>query len=163
MKYVIDADILRSAGDSEAPVSSLSRELLRKILESGDEACFCQKLWDEWKKHNSNYSKGWRASMVAKRKMIKVETTNETESHLLTLNDSKEKSAAIKDCHLIEIAIAADKIIFSNDGKAKTAFSNLLDDRDKFKKIYWMSPTNDFDDIESYAMKNKIIPDLYEI
>jgi len=163
MKYVIDADILRSAGYSEAPVSSLSRKLLSEILDRGDEACFCQKLWDEWRKHNSRFSQAWKATMVAKRKLIKVEVTDETENHLLSLDDSNEKSAAIKDSHLIEIAISADRIIFSNDGKAKSAFSNLLDGRDRFKKIYWLSPTNHIDDIHVYAMKNKIIPEKYEI
>lgn len=163
MKLVIDADVLRSAGNSVAPVSSNARRILLEIQSNGDQSYFCQKLWHEWGKHSSSFSIVWKSSMVARRKMIKVEITNETDNHLLTLQDTKARAAALKDSHLIEISSVADKIIISNDLLAKGAFSSLLDNRQKFSDIYWMSPTSDINDISQYALKNKIIPEKYKV
>lgn len=163
MKLVIDADVMQSAGNSVAPVSSNARKVLVEMKNNGDKAYFCQKLWGEWKNHSSKFSLQWISSMVASRKLVKVTITDDTENHLMTHPHSKQRSAAIKDCHLIEISSLADKIIISNDSLAKNAFSALLDNRSKFNNIYWMSPTNDIDHINEYVFKNKIIPNAYKI
>lgn len=162
--FIVDADVYQSAGISEKPVSSTSRTLLKKILDDNHSVCYCTELRQEWDNHKSNYSLRWRASMFAKKRLIKLEITPDTKEYLEKLDDSKDQRAAIKDSHIIDLAIASKrKVIFSNDKKAKDAFSKLLNNNDKFKKIFWMSPLSSLEDISDYALRNKIIPDTYEI
>lgn len=159
MKFIIDADIIRSAGYSEHPVSSTSRTILNEIKDSKCHAVYCSALMEEWKKHRSNYSIRWMATMRSKKKLLLVATNVETKVFLESLNDSKNKIIALKDAHLVDLAIASDKVIFSNDLNAKNAFSTLLDKRHNFKNIYWLSPKKDIDIILDQTLKNKIIYD----
>lgn len=163
MNFVIDADIAMSAGESKHPISSTSRKLLEEVSKSDGYVCYCKELSDEWKKHNSYYAKLWRTSMVAKRRQKMLVIENEARDFLLEMDKSKERDAAIKDSHLIDLAIKADKVIFSNDKKAKAAFSNLLDKRSNFKGIYWISPSENINDIIEYALKGKLIPNKHEV
>ncbi|MEA1229340.1 hypothetical protein ODQ17_08195 [Acinetobacter sp. IRS14] len=156
MKFIIDADIMRSAGTSEHPVSSTSRHLLNEIKDGKGVAVYCPTLMQEWKKHRSSYAKQWTVAMISRKKLIAVSVNTEAKLFLETLEDSKNKSITLKDAHLIDLAIATDKIIFSNDLNAKNAFSTLLDNRDNFNNIYWLSPKINMDIILSTILKNKI-------
>ncbi|EMP1653193.1 MULTISPECIES: hypothetical protein [Acinetobacter calcoaceticus/baumannii complex] len=157
MKLIIDADIMRSAGTSEHPVSSTSRNLLIKIKDEGLVAVYCPTLMQEWKKHRSNYARQWIVAMVSRKKLALVNVNIEAKLFLESLADSKAKDIALKDAHLVDLAIATDKIIFSNDLNAKDAFSKLLDNRDNFNNIYWLSPKIDMDIILENVLKNKKI------
>lgn len=159
MKFIVDADIIRSAGYSEHPVSSTSRTILNEIKDSNSNAVYCSTLMKEWKKHRSTYSTKWIATMMSKKRLLFIASDIEAKVFLENLENSKEKNIALKDVHLIDLAIASDKIIFSNDLNAKNAFSNLLDKRHNFKNIYWLSPKKDIDIILQYALKSKIIHD----
>lgn len=93
------------------------------------------------------------------KKLILIPVKTEAKDFLDSLEESKDKKVALKDAHLVDLAIASNKIIFSNDTNAKNAFSKLLDNRSNFKKIYWLSPRDDMNIILNYALKNKIIND----
>ncbi|MCU4395755.1 hypothetical protein [Acinetobacter junii] len=159
MKFIIDADIIRSAGYSEHPISSTSRNLLEEVIKHKGETVYCKTLMAEWRKHKSTYSTRWIASMMSKKKLILIPVKTEAKDFLDSLEESKDKKVALKDAHLVDLAIASNKIIFSNDTNAKNAFSKLLDNRSNFKKIYWLSPRDDMNIILNYALKNKIIND----
>ena len=69
MKFIIDADIIRSAGYSEHPISSTSRNLLEEVIKHKGETVYCKTLMAEWRKHKSTYSTRWIASMMSKKKV----------------------------------------------------------------------------------------------
>jgi len=161
MEFIVDADIMRAAGLTENPVSSNARKLLIAIRDGNHSVSCCAELKEEWDKHSSIYAKRWRNRMIASRRYNYVSIDNATKIALEEKSESNEKKAAIKDSHLIDLAIKADKIIFSNDNKAKLAFSILLDN--KFKIIYWMSSTNDFEHICKYPLNNRKTPKKYKI
>jgi predicted nucleic acid-binding protein len=159
MKFIIDADIIRSAGHSEHPISSTSRNLLDEVIKHKSETVYCKTLMAEWRKHRSTYSTKWIAAMISKKKLVLIPVKTEAKDFLESLEESTDKKVALKDAHLVDLAIASNKIIFSNDANAKNAFSKLLDKRSNFKKIYWLSPRKDMNIILNYALKNKIIND----
>ncbi|OCG00335.1 hypothetical protein [Gilliamella sp. wkB112] len=162
MGFVIDADIARASGTSEHPVSSSSRLLLDAIKKNGAMICFCDELQKEWNVHKSRYAKTWLVSMYSKKKVQIKKISGYTKSHLEKLNESIEQKAAIKDAHLIDLAFLSQKIVFSNDGKAREAFSQLLCKRDEFN-IYWMSAKDHINDIVLYPLKGKRIPQKYHL
>ncbi|ENW27870.1 hypothetical protein F923_03071 [Acinetobacter lwoffii NIPH 478] len=97
--------------------------------------------------------------MISKKKLVLIPVKTEAKDFLESLEESTDKKVALKDAHLVDLAIASNKIIFSNDINAKNAFSKLLDKRSNFQKIYWLSPREDMNIILNYALKNKIIND----
>ncbi len=157
MKFIIDADIMRSAGTAEHPVSSTSRNLLNEIKNGNGIAVYCPTLMQEWKTHRSNYARLWTVAMISRKKLVEVNVDTETKLFLEKLDDSKSKGIALKDAHLIDLAIATDKVIFSNDLNAKNAFSELLDNRNNFNDIYWLSPKINMEIILNNILKNKNI------
>jgi hypothetical protein len=57
----------------------------------------------------------------------------------LTIND-KKRAAILKDIHLIEAALLANKIIISIDGTAKGYFQEVMQEIVVLKHIAWINP-----------------------
>lgn len=161
MDLVIDADIARSSGLTVHPVSSTSRNLLDSILNSSHNASFCRILLDEWNKHQSAYTRKWRVSMYSRKKIKNIVHEDAVKIRLEQLPESKERNIALKDSHLIDIALLTDKIIFSNDLNAKNSFSNLLKNDGFMNEVYWLSPLENSCDITEFVIKGRIIPEKH--
>jgi len=158
---VIDADIARSSGTTEHPVSSSSRQLLELVLSMDGKACFCTMLLAEWNKHQSAYTKKWRATMYSRKKISIVSHNDATKTFLQNLPTTKMQAAAVKDSHLIDISNQANKIILSNDSIARNAFSTLLSGNALINNVYWISPLTSLPDISTYVMRKRIIPTVH--
>lgn len=158
MYLVIDADIARSSGVTEHPVSSSSRKLLDMVLNGEHCASFCSTLLSEWNKHQSAYTKRWRATMYSRKKVKIVAHGDETKRELQKLPETKMQKAAIKDSHLIDISNLSGKTVLSNDNTARDALSTLLSNSNLIDGVYWLSPLSCAEDVEKYVLKNKIIP-----
>ena len=161
---IIDADIARSSGLSIHPVSSGSRALLETVAKNGHAAAICPTLMAEWKKHRSLFATKWLASMIAKKKVIFIKPEQqiivEIEAHL---NDLKKKSIAEKDSHLIDAALASDKIIASNDDVARNVFCELSVSCGNIKKIKWFNAVSDRDFVNNYLSSDCFVPEQYYI
>ncbi|MFE8117919.1 hypothetical protein [Brenneria goodwinii] len=158
-KHIIDADIARAAGSSEHPVSKSSRELLEEIKSGDNQIYFCNKLLQEWKKHNSVIAKTWLVSMISKRK---VKLTKESHSYLCAqidelINEEKIKEIAKKDAHLVESAKKNGCIIFSNDNKARGAFSSIKEKITSIRDILWICPVEKLEEIKQDILNKKLI------
>lgn len=161
MKSIIDADIIRSSGTSEAPVSSSSRHLLDIIANSDKHyVVCCQTLLDEWKKHKSKYSSKWMVLMFSRKKLLILDNVpTETKLFIESLEENAITKIALKDAHLVDLAIHNDKLIFSNDLRAKKAFASILDNRDNFNNILWLSPNHNLDIINDTLLRGHKIFD----
>ncbi|AZG84293.1 hypothetical protein N032_00580 [Pseudomonas syringae pv. pisi str. PP1] len=142
--FVIDADIARSSGLTEHPVSSGSRKLLEAVAAGGHKAAMCPTLRKEWREHRSKFATRWMASMVAKKRIIFVTPTNTMKIHIEeNVEDSKEKEVALKDCHLLDAALESDKIIASNDDRARAVFCKIALNNGEIRTISWFSAVAD--------------------
>lgn len=140
---VIDADVARSAGETENQISSSCRNFLKLILENSHIIVIEDRLNAEWKKHRSNYFRKWKVAMIS-RKLFKKITIGENdgfEDNITALNlNNNEEDIALKDIHLIEAAIKTENFISSRDDTARNLFCEISDSLRVIRKIVWMNP-----------------------
>lgn len=141
-RLVIDASVARATG-AEKPISKPNRDFLLEVLSICHEVVTTPELTREWKKHRSSFAYKWRASMVAGRKLS---TLPETRNAIfrdrigrsgLTL---RQRAAMEKDASLIEAALAADRIVISQDKEARKLFSVLAADWPVLRDVVWLRP-----------------------
>jgi hypothetical protein len=71
----------------------------------------------EWDRHQSLYAARWRAEMRTRNKVVDIaDGQNEKLRNQLPMS-----RAILKDLHLIEAALATDKIVISLDDRAQVA------------------------------------------
>ncbi|MEX5353671.1 hypothetical protein WCE02_20235 [Pseudomonas juntendi] len=159
LSLVIDADIARSSGETEHPISSGSRRLLEAVSISGHKLALCPTLRAEWRKHQSRFAIKWLASMYARKKISSINPQPEIATHILeNIPDGKEKKIALKDCHLLDAAFNTGKIIASNDATARSAFCNIATSKKEICTISWFNALDDLDTFTNKALTGKIIP-----
>ncbi len=162
LSLVIDADIARSSGTSEHPVSSGARKLLDSVSKNGHVAVMCPTLCAEWKKHRSRYATKWMASMVAKKKLLFIKPNEEVKNFVeVNIVESKQKEIASKDSHLVDAALFTDKIIVSNDDRARHVFCQFSLQYGLIKTVSWFNSVRDKDFLIQNLVKNNFIPDIY--
>jgi|GEM_PF-1684590 hypothetical protein len=159
---IIDADIARSSGMAEHPVSSGSRALLNTVSQNGHMLAMCPTLGAEWKKHRSLFAAKWLASMTAKKKINRINPKAITNTLIdKNLKKDKEIAIALKDAHLIDGALAADSIIASNDNVARNVFCQLSDSCGDLRNIKWFNAVDDQDFVKSYFLTDCFVPKKY--
>ena len=142
-RLVIDADIAHSAGESEHPISSACRRFLATMLNFGHLLVMTDAIKKEWKPHISKYSRKWRRQMYARKLVIQIEV-NEDETlreHIDAAVHWDQRETVDKDAHLIEAAIATDRLVTSRDETARKVFRNASVDVRQLRHIVWVNPT----------------------
>lgn len=115
----IDASVLRSAGAKDGH-SSHCAALLMAVLEICHRAAFSSDVKTEWDKHQSRFSVKWRASMVARKKMVVFNVKPHQNVLLLQVASqpglsAPDRAALTKDVHMLALALAADRVIVTGD------------------------------------------------
>ncbi|UKS30056.1 hypothetical protein LOZ80_14405 [Paenibacillus sp. HWE-109] len=145
--FVVDACIARSSGHNEKPVSTNCRVLLEVLLDSHNIVCFNKELSMEWNTHQSSFARKWRTSMVARRKIKFIDNCENIQLRELLINyvtSEKNRLAAMKDIHLVEIALISDKVVLSNDDTVRTIFWDSMKNVSMLKEIIWFNPVDQF-------------------
>lgn len=144
-RLVIDADVAHSAGESKHPISSTCRKFLETMLEVGHHVVMTDETKKEWRRHISNYSRKWRSQMYGRRLVIQIKVDEDAilrgRIDAAVLLDQRDTVA--KDVHLIEAAIATDRLVASQDERARRAFGNASANVSELKQIVWVNPTQD--------------------
>ena len=144
-RLVIDADVARSAGLSEHPISSACREFLATVLSIGHHVVMSEAIQEEWGRHRSIYSLKWLTRMYGKKQVDrnKIEPDEDLRERIDMAVIPNHKAIVAKDVHLIEAAIATDRLITSRDERARRAFGNASANVSELKQIVWVNPTQD--------------------
>lgn len=104
------------------------------------------KLKDEWERHKSTFASGWLVSMVSRRRVIfdDVPPSNKMRREIERAAATKpsEVKALRKDFHLIEAAIATDRIVVSLDETVRKLFRTASRSVAAIEKVVWVNPTN---------------------
>jgi len=159
LNIVIDADIARSSGESEHPISSSSRKLLEMVKDKGHYIAMCPLLRAEWSKHKSIYARKWLASMFAKKKVNFVVHKSEFKAFIEeNLLEDKMKKIASKDSHLVDAALLTDKVITSNDSTARKAFCEISSKNKILEEIIWLHSSTDNNFIEIFFSRDCFVP-----
>jgi hypothetical protein len=143
---VIDTDIARSAGEALEKRSKCCRELLNEILNTGHRVVSTEAIREEWRKHQSKFTRTWLVSMIARKRVCWIEAPSDEELRakvaVSTVSESEQK-AMLKDVHLVEAACKADKIVFSMDERVRKCFHEAALDIDVLKLIVWVNPSRE--------------------
>jgi hypothetical protein len=149
---VIDADVVRAAGGKEAthPTSQHCRDFLDAVLTICHGMALSQPLYQEWRTHESGFARGWRRSMLGHRKFTNVGDVMKADlrSAIVSLPlTEREVAAALKDVHLVEAALAADRVVVSCDKEASSILRKAARHIPALRDIMWVNPTEDHDHI----------------
>lgn len=146
-EVVIDADVMRSAGESEHPVSSSSRQALVKIREGGHRMVSCEPLREEYKKHAGLFARKWQASMIARKQVTRWAYAPDVGlrtrlSAAFPADATEQRDATLKDAHLLEAAGATGQRIVSRDQNAKGLFQSVCSSLHQYGALWWADLTS---------------------
>lgn len=155
IEIVIDADVARSSGLTENPVSSSCRKLLDLVKDNGHNAVYCSKLKEEWNVHQSKYFSDWFTLMFSKNRIKKIKHQNKIHETIKSSNTcDNTKKIALKDSHLLDIALLTSKSIASKDENAKKAFSIINEIQNDIKDICWINPVTEIENLPKILFKD---------
>jgi hypothetical protein len=141
---VIDASIARAAGDvSMHPTSRSCREFLQAVLQHGHRMAMTEDIQAEWNKHQSRFARGWRTSMVARKRIEFVEVPPHlTLEKRIARAVADEFLVAIidKDRRLIEAALMTERRITSLDDHVRKHLQDHLSQLPEVGSICWVNP-----------------------
>ena len=145
---VIDTDIASSAGGENAQAlrSKQCRDVLMAVRDASHKVVVTELISEEWRKHQSNFTRTWLRSMYAKRKICQVDVPMNDELRYKveqSVVEDKKRDAMLKDVHLIEAALETDKTIISMDETVRLYFCDVLQKITALKHIVWVNPSKD--------------------
>ena len=140
---VIDADVARSAGESKHPISSACRRFLHTMSEVGYSVVMTKAIREEWRQHRSGYSAAWLVRMYGKKQVHRaaIEPDHNLRQRVNNVVTGHQRNAATKDVHLIEAALGTDRLVASQDERARAAFRNAARGARELNPIVWVNPT----------------------
>lgn len=141
-QVIIDADIMHAASGKENDLSTRCREVLDNVLDEGHSLVRTPSMKTEWDNHASRYSLNWLRLMQSRRRLLDID---EAETGLAGAIGNlpvlaAEQRIMLKDCHLLEAALAGEKRIVSKDEAAYFHFYHASATVSQLRKIMWASP-----------------------
>jgi hypothetical protein len=142
-RLVIDASIARSAGESSDLRAKASREILTCVLKVSHRIVMTSGIVAEWNKHRSRFSSTWLVKMRSLRKIDTLDLIEDTGLRERIQDVASEVAiiqAMLKDIHLIEAALATDRIVLSLDETVRGHFSRATLVIDDLRLVVWVNP-----------------------
>jgi hypothetical protein len=144
-RLVIDASV--AFGRSEVhPIAKARRDFLRQVLKVCHKIVVTPAGAKEWKRHQSDFAKEWRATMESKRKIVWVQPAINRELRDLIIEragNEGERREMEKDAHLIEAALATDQTVASADERARRGFAAFVPGLPELRAVVWVNPEKD--------------------
>lgn len=139
---VIDASVVRSAGETEHPVSSACRECLLAIRSICHRVALTEEMRVEWDRHMSRFARKWQRSMAARRKPRQIVNPAEIRLDIEGLSVT-DQWAVQKDRCLLEAAFSADRVIVTRDDAFRQALARIPQKERWLETITWINPVSD--------------------
>jgi hypothetical protein len=144
-RLVIDASVARSAGGAGAtfPASKHCRDFLLQMRLRSHRVVFTEPVYAEWKKHESTFARTWRASMVARKMLVRSQVPEDPvlRDELKEAGETERgRSAMTKDAHLIEAALAMDRTVVSLDDAVRALFGAATKCVAVLRDVIWANP-----------------------
>jgi hypothetical protein len=105
-------------------------------------------IGEEWRRHQSKVTRRWRVAMYARKKLVFLQVPTFGHGPL-------EREAILKDAHLIEAALSADRIVASLDEHARTLFQTS-----ELNVVTWVNPVSERARIKAWLEEGA--PPVYE-
>lgn len=143
---VIDADVFQSASTARSGQGAACRRVL-EVVRALDYVLAVSEAWlDEFKRHRSGFSHTWLRSMHARKRVRRLEPSAELLEQVRGAIDSvladPGRGAALKDAHLVALALESDRRILSRERKARGLFADCAKSNGWLETVVWISPEN---------------------
>jgi hypothetical protein len=156
-RIVVDACVLHSAGESDYPASDGSRRALEAMRKVCHRAVVTSAIYAEWERHMSKWSSRWLVAMQNLREKLPalgdpaIDAIDQAVQKATWTRD--EARIAKKDLHLLVAALAADRIVISNETSCAHAFAKLIDSVDGLGQLQWVVPAEDPAGVEAWLQR----------
>lgn len=149
LEVVVDADVARSSGETEHPVSSSCRRALTLMLSNQHYFVACPQVRAEWRKHASGFAKRWLSSMIARKQVAFITSSPDFATALAQIEmDDRTKSIAQKDAHLIDAARAKGLFVTSRDDNARKCIRDIIALNELCRGVAWVNPVSESEILE---------------
>lgn len=148
LRLVVDTNVAFSAGLSEHPTSNACRRLLDSMFEGQYSVVLSATQFMEWQKHQSGYSKRWLVQMKAKKlwHILAPEPDSGLAARAKKITCTEEvRQEILKDLHLLENALATDRIVLSMETNVFRLFSEHKKVLKVPQPVAWVNPTDDIE------------------
>lgn len=150
LEVVVDADVARSSGETEHPISSSCRRALILMLDNQHYFVACPQVRSEWKEHASSFARRWLTSMIARKQVAFITASPDFATALAQIDlDDKTKRIAQKDAHLIDAARAKGLFVTSRDDNARKSIRDISALNDLCRGIAWVNPVSEAEVLEA--------------
>lgn len=144
-RLVIDTSIARAAGGEGAtfPTSKHCRDLLLAVRTICHRLVLTSDITEEWNRNQSTFARQWRVSMEARRKVERLNVAPDTALRRKieqTATVQSDRNAMLKDCCLLEAALAADRIVLSLDDTVRALFADAARHVGELRAVMWSNP-----------------------
>ena len=144
-RIVVDTDIASSASGELVHDTrpKQCRDFLIAITDNKHSVVMTEAIREEWRKHQSKFTRTWLMSMYARRLVSYLEAPTDTELRQkveLVAASQKKRAAKLKDVHLIEAALQAHKIVTSLDETVRQCFHEAASTVVILQHITWVNP-----------------------
>ncbi|GAA4363196.1 hypothetical protein GCM10023185_31720 [Hymenobacter saemangeumensis] len=141
-QLIIDADIMHAASGRENDLAIRCREVLEAVRQAGHELVRTPSMKAEWDKHASRFSLSWLQGMKSRGYLRDLD---ESATGIAGALDNlplppAERTIMLKDCHLLEAALATGLRVVSKDEAAYFHFYQASLTVSLLRKIMWASP-----------------------
>lgn len=143
-QLVVDASVARAAGASEGPAETAVA--CGEALDAAFDhhlVVFSKEGFDEFERHASDFALRWFRRMESKARVRRHTNPNwRLRRQLERLSGLTEaaRKAMLKDAHLLDAALATDRIVLSRDEKARTLFRTASRVLPEVGKVHWGNP-----------------------
>lgn len=165
--FVIDASVARAASDSNVPVAQQCRQFLQETLTVCHKMVITSEISSEWMRHQSGFTRTWRKSMYARRKVVSVNVDqNSVKLREKTTNlncSEKSMTTMLKDIHLLEAAVLTDKIIVSLDEEVRSLFGSQMANFHEMSDVCWVNPTQQPEKMSSWLLEGAPVEDTIRL
>lgn len=118
----------------------------------------------EWKRHQSHFALEWRASMDARRKVVRIVTSEESQLQRKLTNTAEnvdDIEVMQKDFHLLQAALDTDKTIISLDESVRTLFAVASQQVGEIRDIIWVNPERTIEEQPIIWLKSGALPEAH--
>lgn len=139
---VVDACVAMAAGATEGRAGQCRRFLLEMY---GGLLLFVLSpaIRKEWDEHQSSFARSWRVRMYGRRLVRSINPPCDTQRRAAwskVHSGARAQEALLKDAHLLEAAIATDRIVVSCDKTARQLYGLSAQTAPELKQVVWLDP-----------------------
>lgn len=145
-RIVIDASVAQASGGEDAihPTSINCRVLLQTVRRECYQVFMSDQISDEWNIHQSQFARKWRTEMLrsGQLKIHNLEENTVLRNKIVNRFTEEQTEIMIKDCLLLEAALASDKTIISLDDEVCALFAAACSYIGEIKEVIWINPND---------------------